>query len=92
MAFLKSLSPDLFCVAINSGGKEFICGGDYTHMGIRWLQLFGHAAWVMLLVIGGAEVCQRRASWLAATAWSISALLFVGLVLLLLNLPVDDCP
>ena len=89
---MKALWPSLFCVAINSGGKELICGSDYSHPGINLLQSLGLCLWVLLLVIGGVEVFRRRASWPAVIAWSVSALLLVGLAVLWLSLPVVDCP
>ncbi len=92
LSLLRSLAPGLFCVAINSGGKEFVCGSDYSHIGIRLLQLFGLSLWVLLLLTGSAEVFQRRATRPAVIAWSVSALLMVGLIIIWLTLPVDDPP
>jgi len=89
---LKNLWPDLFCVAVNPGGKEFICGADYSHPGIHLLQSLGFCLWVLLLAIGGVEVFRRKASWPGVIAWSVSALLIVGLAVLWLSLPVVDCP
>jgi len=89
---LKRLWPGLFCVAMNSGGKELICGSDYSHPGINLLQSLGLCLWVLLLVTGGVEVFRRRATWPAVIAWSVSALLLVGLVMLWLSLPAVGCP
>lgn len=92
LSVLKYLSPDLFCKPMDSGGKEFICGADYSHPGVFILQRFTLSAWVLLLAAGSVDVFRRRASWPAVITWSISALLFVGLVALWLSLPVDTCP
>ena len=89
---LRAVAPDLFCVEINPGGKETICGSAYSHVNIRRLQLFGFLAWVLLIMIGGAEVLRNRATRSAAIGWSVSALLLVSLVILWLSLPVEDCP
>jgi len=79
-------------VAINSGGKELICGADYSHPGVFILQRWGLTVWVLLLGAGSVEVFRGRAFRSAVIAWSVSALLLVGLVVLRLSLPVDDCP
>ena len=92
LAALNSLYPDLFCVAMNPGGKEFICGSRYTHIGIRLLQKTGLGVWVLLLIAGGAELFRRRATWPAALAWSVSALMLCSLVMLWLSLPANECP
>ena len=89
---LSSVSPSLFCVAVNPGGKEFTCGPRYSHIGIRLLQLSGLSVWMLLLIIGGAELFRGRATRPAVIAWSISALLLVSLALLWLALPVEDAP
>ena len=89
---LKALAPSLFCAAVNPGGKEFICGPRYSHSGIRLLQLSGLSVWMLLLVVGGAELFRGRATRSTVIAWSISALLLVGLALLRLSLPVADAP
>jgi hypothetical protein len=89
---LGYLSPGLFCAQMNPGGKEFICGPRYTHIGISLLQLLGLCVWVLLLVTGGAELFRRRATRPAVVAWSVSAVLFVSFAMLLLTLPVEDGP
>lgn len=88
---LRSLLPSLFCVEINPGGKEFICGPAYSHIGISRLQLLGHFVWVLSLIAGGAEVFRRCATWPAVIAWSVSVLLLASLTMLWLTLPVEDC-
>ena len=89
---LRSLTPSLFCMDVNPGGKEFICGPNYSHNGIRLLQLSGLSVWVLLLITGGAELFRGRATRPAVIAWSISALLLVSLAMLWLSIPVDDSP
>ena len=89
---LSALVPSLFCMAVNPGGKEFVCGPRYSHPGVRLLQVFGLSVWVLLLVLGSAELFRRRAAWPAVVAWSVSALLFAGLAALWLTLPVEDSP
>ena len=92
MQALSSLSPSLFCMDINPGGREFICGPRYSHIGIRLLQLSGLSVWVLLLITGGAELFRGRTTRPAVIAWSISALLLVSLAMLWLALPVEDAP
>lgn len=89
---LYSLSPGLFCVAVNPGGKEFICGSPYSHIGIRLLQRLGLFVWALLLITGGYELLRGRATRPAVIAWSLSALLLIGLTVLWLSLPVGDPP
>ena len=89
---LSYMLPSLFCVAVNPGGKEFICGSAYSHVGIRLLRLSGLSVWVLLLVIGGAELSRGRATRPAIIAWLISALLLVSSALLWLSLPDEDAP
>jgi hypothetical protein len=89
---LSYMSPSLFCVPVNPGGKEFICGSRYSHFGIRLLRLAGLSVWVLLLIVGGAELFRGRATRPAVIAWSVSALLLVSSALLWLSLPVDDAP
>jgi hypothetical protein len=89
---LSYLAPSLFCVAMNPGGKEFICGARYSHIGIRLIQLIGIVVWVLLVVTGRAEVFQGRATRSAVIAWSLSTLLLVSLTMLWLTLPVNECP
>lgn len=89
---LRYLLPSLFCMDVNPGGKEAICGPGYTHVGIELLQLFGLSVWVLSLVTGSAVVFRRRATWPAVSAWSISALLLGGLAMLWLTGPVECSP
>ena len=89
---LKAISPSLFCVAINSGGKETICGLDYSHGSINLLRLLGLGVWVLLIFIGGAEIFGGRARWPAMIAWSVSALLFVTWAMLWMTAPVECTP
>lgn len=89
---LKSLAPGLFCMAVNPGGREFVCGPGYSHVGVRIFQLFALSVWALLLALGSAELFRRRATWPAVVAWSISALLLASLAALWLTLPVGDPP
>jgi hypothetical protein len=89
---LGYMLPSLFCMDVNPGGKETICGPGYTHIGIRLLQLLGLSVWVLSLVTGSAEVFQRRASLPAVIAWSISVLLLGGLAMLWLTHRVGCSP
>jgi len=89
---LKYLSPNLFCVAVNPGGKEFICGPGYSHVGIGFLRLLGLCVWVLLLLIGFTELYRGSATRPAVIAWSVSAVLFVSLTMLALSLPATECP
>ena len=89
---LGYLAPHLFCMEMNPGGKEFICGSRYSHIGIQVIQRVGLFAWVLLLLTGGAQVFLVRTSRLAVIAWSVSALLLVGLAVLWLAVPTSDCP
>lgn len=89
---LSFLFPDLFCVPVNPGAKEFICGGDYSHPFIRFFQSSSILIWVVLLLIGGAQLIRGKRSWVGGIAWSISAVLLVGAAVLLLTLPVGDPP
>jgi hypothetical protein len=89
---LGSVAPHLFCAEMNPGGKEFICGPRYTHAGIRLLQLSGISVWVLLLVIGGAQLSRDRTTRSAVIAWLVSALLLVGLGLLWLSFRGDEGP
>ena len=92
LSILRSLFPSLFCMPVNPGAKEFICGSDYSHAGIRLLRAFGFSAWVLLLVTGGAELFRGSATRLAVIAWSVSVLLLVSLVMLVASLPVECAP
>jgi hypothetical protein len=89
---LGYLSPGLFCMDVNPGGKETICGPGYTHPGIELLQLLGLSVWVLSLVTGSAEMFRRRASRAAVIAWSMSALLLGGLAMLWLTRRVGCTP
>ena len=89
---LGYLAPHLFCMEMNPGGKEFICGARYSHIGIQVIQRVGLFAWVSLLLIGGAQLLLVRTSRPAVIAWTVSALLLVGLAVLWLAVPVSDCP
>jgi uncharacterized membrane protein (UPF0182 family) len=89
---LGYLLPNLFCMEMEPGGKEFICGARYTHIAIQLLQQIGLAVWVLLVGTGGAELLRRRATRPAVMAWSISALILSSSVLLLITLPRDVCP
>ena len=86
------MAPGLFCMAVEPGGKEFICGEGYSHIGIVILQRLLVVVWVLLLVVGLFEVVRGRATRSAVIAWSISVLLFVSVSILLLSLPVGDSP
>ena len=89
---LGSLAPSLFCMAVNPGGKEFICGPRYSHTGVTVIQLFGLSVWAILLALGGAELFRRRATRPAVVAWSVSAFLLAGFAALWLTLPVECSP
>jgi len=89
---LSRLSPALFCMPMNPGGKEFICGRRYSHIGIQLLQQTGLAGWVLLLVASGPAIVWRRAARPAVIAWSVSALMLCSLVMLLMSLPRNECP
>lgn len=87
---LHALNPGLFCVAVNSGGKEFICGSGYSHVGVRLVQVIGIMAWAVVLLIGGVEVVRGKAERPAAFAWLFSAMLFLTWGVLWLAAP-DEC-
>jgi hypothetical protein len=89
---LGYLAPALFCKPVNPGAREFICAAQYTDSRVRLLQLSGYCVWILLLLTGGAELFLKRATWPAITAWLVSALLMVGLVILALSLQVDCYP
>jgi hypothetical protein len=89
---LGYLAPHLFCMEMNPGGKEFIWGTRYSHIGIQVIQRVGLFAWVLLLLTGGAQLILVRTSRPAGIAWSVSALLLVGFAVLWLAVPVSDCP
>jgi hypothetical protein len=77
---------------MNPGGKEFICGTRYSHIGIQVIQKVGLFAWVLLLLTGGAQLFLVRTNRPAVFAWSVSALLLIGFAVLWLIVPVNDCP
>jgi hypothetical protein len=89
---LESLYPNLFCVPVNPGGKEFICGADYSHPGVRFFQGSGFIVWVLLVIAAGAAVLRGRATRAAVVAWSVSALLLASWVVIWLSLPVECSP
>jgi hypothetical protein len=89
---LGYLAPHLFYMEMNPGGKEFICGARYSHIGIQVLQQVGLFAWVLLLLTGGAQLFLVKTTRPAGIAWSVSALLLVGFAVLWLAVPVSDCP
>jgi hypothetical protein len=89
---LGYLAPHLFCMEMNLGGKEFICGARYSHIGIQVIQRVGLFAWVLLLLAGGAQLFLLRTSRPAVLAWSVSALLLVSFAALWLAAPVSNCP
>ena len=89
---LSLLDPGLFCVAVNPGGREFICGSDYSHVGVRLIRLLGTIAWVAVLLIGGVKVIRGEAARPSAFAWSVSATLFLALVVLRHNMPNECTP
>ena len=90
LACLRLLNPDLFCVAINPGGREFVCGSNYSHVGVRLIQFLGLIAWVAALLIGGVKVIRGKAARASVFAWLVSAALFLSLLVLRLNMP-DEC-
>ena len=89
---LSYLAPHLFCIEMNPGGKEFICGARYSHIGIQVIQRVGVFAWVLLLLTGGAQLFLVRTSRAAVIAWSVSALLLGAFAVLWLAAPVSNCP
>jgi hypothetical protein len=92
LACLRLLDPGLFCVAVNPGGREFICGSGYSHVGVRLIQLLGAIAWVAVLLIGGVKVIGGEAARPSVFAWLVSAALFLTLVVLWLSAPNEDSP
>lgn len=89
---LGALHPGLFCVAVNPGGKEFVCGPGYSHVGVRLIQFLGTTAWVAVLLISGVKVIGGGAGRSSVFAWSVSAALFLTLVVLWLSMPNEDTP
>src|SRR5688572_27341858 len=89
---LGTLFPSLFCVAVNSGGKETICGSEYSHPGINLFRLSGLFVWVLLVATGGTEVFRRLATRSAVIAWAVSVLLLVSWAMLWLTRPVECTP
>ena len=92
LSSMKSLYPNLFCVAVNPGGQEFICGADYSHPGVRLFQVLGNSVWMLILIKGGVDVLRGRATRGGIIAWSVSVLLLVSLLILWINLPVECSP
>ena len=92
LAFLRALDPSLFCVAVNPGGKEFVCGPSYSHVGVRLITSAGLIAWFFVLVFSGMTVLRGKATRASAFAWSISAVLLLALAVLWLTRPVQDSP
>lgn len=89
---LSALAPGLFCVAVNPGGREFICGSAYSHPGVRLIQFLGPLVWAAVLLISGVEVIRGEATRSSIFAWLVSAALFLTLVVLWLNMPNEDAP
>jgi hypothetical protein len=89
---LSVTAPGLFCVAVNPGGREFVCGHGYSHVGVRLIRLLGTAAWAAVLLIGGVKVIRGGAARASVFAWLVSAALFLTLVVLWLNMPDEDAP
>jgi hypothetical protein len=92
LALLSTLEPSLFCVAVNPGGKEFVCGSRYSHGSVRILQSASPIVWLSLLGVSGKTVLTGRATKASTVAWSISIVLFLALVVLWLLAPVEDAP
>lgn len=92
LACLRLLDPGLFCVAINPGGREFICGTEYSHVGVRLFRSLSNLAWAAVLLLGGLRVIRGEATRPSAFAWSVSAALFLALVALWLNIPYECSP
>lgn len=92
LACLRLLDAGLFCVALNPGGREFICGSDYSHVGVRLIQRLGLMAWVAVLLISGVKVIRGEAERASAFAWLVSAALFITLAVLWLNMPYECSP
>lgn len=90
---IRVVSPDLFCMPVNPGAKETVCGQDYSHPDINLLRFLGLWVWLLLLIVAGAaEVFRGRATRAAVIAWSVSALLFSSWVILYLSFPVECSP
>ena len=92
LACLRALAPGLFCAAVNPGGREFICGRDYSHVGVNLTRLIGPIVWAVALLVGGIQVIGGRAGRASTCAWLFSAALFLALIVLLITAPNDDAP
>lgn len=92
LAFLRALDPSLFCMAVNPGGKEFVCGPSYSHVGVRVIQSAGLIAWLFVLVVGGVTVIRGKATRASTVAWSISTVLLLALAVLWATRPFEDMP
>lgn len=89
---LRALNPGLFCVAVNSGGREFVCGAEYSHVGVRLIRFFGALTWAAVLLISSLKVVRGGAGRPSVFAWLVSAALFLTLVILLLSMPNECSP
>jgi len=71
------IDPLFACVAVNPGGKEYVCGGAHTPKGLRVFWVVAVAGWIATVLFGCVSFLSGALTRGGKVAWSASALLFV---------------
>lgn len=92
-SLIRARWPELMCMPVNPGGKEYVCGPAYSHVVVRDLfSYFMPSIWAAALSIGGVEIVRGRVRRSEKVVWVLSLIALVGLGILVLGLANDDFP
>ncbi|HEV2861448.1 MAG TPA: hypothetical protein VGX48_10610 [Pyrinomonadaceae bacterium] len=91
-AILKALHPEWYCVPVQPGAREFICGGEYLHPGISLYVKSFYVVWGVLLVLSSAAIVRGGGRWFGRLALAFSILFVALLVALWVSLGNHDYP
>lgn len=86
------VDPLASCVAINPGGNEFICGGEYAPRGLRIFSAVAMAGWVAAVLFGLVAFLNGALTRRGKVAWSVSVLLLILAGWALLTFSGDPTP
>jgi hypothetical protein len=89
---LHWIDPLHSCVAVNPGGKEFICGGEYAPRGLRIFSAIAMVGWVATVLFGTVAFLNGVLTRGAKVAWSVSAILLILAVWAILAFSGDPTP
>ena len=91
-SLLKARSPSSFCSPINAGGKELVCGFEYSVPAVQTMSVLFWVVYFGMLVLAGHQAFRQRLSKFGVLGFLVSTLVVLAILVLRNHLGSEDSP